>query len=318
MQHLEFERASIHGHDVAFRAGGAGPVMLLVHGMAASSATWRHVIPALAEHFTVVAPDLPGHGASAKPRGDYSLGALADTLRDLLVVLGHDRATLVGRSFGGGVAMQFAYQFPERCERLVLVSSGGLGQDVNLLLRALSLSGAEYLLALGCSRWAHDAGTTVVRSLRRLGLRPGPQFAEVWDSYASLTDGETRAAFIHTLRSVVDRAGQRVSATDRLYLAHDVPTLIVWGADDRILPAHQAHATHAAIPGSRLEIFEGVGHYPNCEDPERFIKVLVDFMTSTTPAAVSTSRWRDLLLRNTRNSPGGGADERGILANVPA
>ncbi len=131
MQPVELQHASIHGHDVALRTAGSGPVMLLVHGMAGSSSTWRHVMPALAEHYTVVAPDLLGHGASAKPRGDYSLGALADILRDLLVVLGHDRATLVGRSLGGGVAMQFAYQFPERCERLVLVSSGGLGEDVN-------------------------------------------------------------------------------------------------------------------------------------------------------------------------------------------
>jgi pimeloyl-ACP methyl ester carboxylesterase len=303
MQRVEFQQASIHGHGMAFRTGGTGPVILLVHGMAGSSSTWRPVMPALAEHFTVVAPDLPGHGASAKPRGDYSLGALADSLRDLLTVLGHERATLVGRSLGGGVAMQFAYQFPERCERLVLVSSGGLGEDVNPLLRALSLPGAEYLLALGCNRWAREAGGTVVRSLRRFGLRPGPQFGDVWDSYASLTDGETRAAFMQTLRSVVDPAGQRVSATDRLYLARDVPTLIVWGANDRILPAHQAHATHAAIPGSRLEIFEGVGHYPNCEDPERFVKVVEDFMTSTTPAVVSTPRWRELLLRDAHVGP---------------
>lgn len=277
--------------------------MLLVHGMAGSSSTWRHVLPALAEHFTVVAPDLPGHGASAKSRTDYSLGALADSLRDLLVVLGHEHATLVGRSLGGGVAMQFAYQFPERCERLVLVSSGGLGEDVNPLLRGLSLPGAEYLLALGCNRWARDAGATVVRSLRRLGWRAAPQFADVWESYASLTDGETRAAFMQTLRSVVDPAGQRVSARDRLYLARDVPTLIVWGADDHVLPAHHAHATHAAIPGSRLEVFEGVGHYPNCEDPERFVEVVEDFMTSTAPAAVSTPRWRELLLRSTRVLP---------------
>ncbi len=134
--------------------------------------------------------------------------------------------------------------------------------------------------------------------LRRVGVQPGPQFADIWDSYTSLTDDETRTAFMQSLRSVVDRAGQRVNATDRLYLTRDVPTLIVWGANDHILPAHQAHATHAAIPGSRLEIFEGVGHYPNCEDPERFVNVLVDFMTSTEPATVSASRWRELLLYN--------------------
>jgi pimeloyl-ACP methyl ester carboxylesterase len=185
MQRLEFVHTSIHGHDMAFRTGGSGPVMLLVHGMAGSSSTWSDVMPALAEHFTVVAPDLPGHGASAKPRGDYSLGALADSLRDLLVMLGHDRATPVGRSLGGGVAMQFAYQFPERCERLVLVSSGGLGEEINPLLRALSLPGAESLLALACTRWAHSAGARVGRSLRRLGLRSSPQFADIWDSYAS-------------------------------------------------------------------------------------------------------------------------------------
>ncbi|MGZ6964565.1 MAG: alpha/beta fold hydrolase, partial [Acidimicrobiia bacterium] len=190
MPRVEFRQASLHGHDVAFRIGGTGPVILLVHGMAGSSSTWRHVMPALAERFTVVAPDLPGHGASAKPRSDYSLGALADSLRDLLVALGHERATLAGRSLGGGVAMQFAYQFPDRCERLVLVSSGGLGEDVNPLLRALSLPGAEYLLALGCNRWARAAGATLVRSLQRFGVRPGPQFADVWDSYASLADGE--------------------------------------------------------------------------------------------------------------------------------
>ena len=299
MQNLEVQQASIHGHDLAFRTAGSGPVMLLVHGMAGSSSTWLDVMPALADHFTVVAPDLLGHGASAKPRGDYSLGALADTLRDLLVVLGHDRTTLVGRSHGGGVAMQFVYQFPERCERLVLVSSGGLGNEVNVLLRGLSLPGAEFLLAVGCNRWVHAAGTTVVRSLRHLGARPSPEFADMWDSYGSLADGETRAAFMQTLRSVVDHAGQRVSATDRLYLTSDVPTLIVWGDHDPILPVRHAHTTHAAIPGSRLEIFEGIGHYPNREDPERFAQVLIDFMTSTEPAAMSTPQWQELLLRNT-------------------
>src|SRR4029077_19878319 len=141
VRHLE-----IHGHRVAYRTGGGGPVILLVHGVARGSATWRFVMPALAERFTVIAPDLVGHGESEKPRGDYSLGAFASGVRDLLLALGHERATLVGQSFGGGVVMQFAYQFPERCERLVLVSSGGLGDEVNLLLRLLALPGAELVL----------------------------------------------------------------------------------------------------------------------------------------------------------------------------
>jgi pimeloyl-ACP methyl ester carboxylesterase len=292
---IDLDQVAIHGHDVTFRVGGSGPVIVLVHGMAGSSATWRFVLPALAERFTVIAPDLPGHGQSAKPRGDYSLGAFASGLRDLLVALGHERASLVGQSLGGGIAMQFAYQFPERCERLALVSSGGLGQEVNPLLRALTLPGAEYLLPLACTNWAHNAGTTVVNWLRNIGLRPSPHVTEIWQSYGSLADAQTRTAFLHTLRSVVDQAGQRVSAADRFYLAAHVPTLIVWGSSDGIIPVRQAHTTHEAISGSRLEIFEGAGHFPHCEEPERFVEVLVDFMTSTSPAAMSVSQWQQLL-----------------------
>ena len=284
---LELEHVELHGHDVRYHRAGSGPVILLIHGMAGSSATWRFVAPTLAEHFTVVAPDLVGHGQSAKPRGDYSLGALASSLRDLLVTLGHDRATLVGQSLGGGVAMQFAYQFPERSERLVLVSSGGLGEDVALLLRLLTLPGAEYVLPVACNRWAHDAGTSVFGWLRRLGIQPGAHLEEMWKSYGSLADAPTRAAFLHTLRAVVDVAGQRVSATDRLHLAANLPTLIVWGDRDNIIPVDQGHETHAAIPHSRLEIFEGVGHFPHCEDPERFCDVLIHFMHSTESATTS-------------------------------
>src|SRR2546423_4144938 len=212
----------IHGHDVAYRAAGAGPVVLLVHGIAGSSATWSRVMPALAEHHTVIAPDLLGHGESAKPRGDYSLGAYASGIRDLLLALGHERATVVGHSLGGGVAMQFSYQFPERTERLALVSSGGLGEEVHLLLRAATLPGSEFVLPLLASRPLLDAGEWVSRTLGRVGLRVGPDVAEMARGYASLADRDTRAAFVHTLRSIVDPRGQRVSARDRLYLASEL------------------------------------------------------------------------------------------------
>jgi pimeloyl-ACP methyl ester carboxylesterase len=116
---MEPRHLSIHGHRLSVVVAGDGPVVLLVHGMAGSSATWKHVLPALAQRFTVVAPDLLGHGESGKPRrGEYSLGAHANVLRDVLHVLGHNRATMVGQSLGGGLVMQLAYQFPERCERL--------------------------------------------------------------------------------------------------------------------------------------------------------------------------------------------------------
>ncbi|MDP9335876.1 MAG: alpha/beta fold hydrolase [Actinomycetota bacterium] len=286
----------IHGHRVGYRSAGSGPVIVLVHGMAGSSATWRFVMPALAERFTVVAPDLVGHGESEKPRGDYSLGAFASGVRDLLLALGHERATLVGQSFGGGVAMQFAYQFPERCERLVLVSSGGLGDEVNMLLRLLALPGAEFVLPLACTNWLHDAVVTVAGWLAKIGLHPGPHLTETWNSYGSLADGETRTAFLQTLRSVIDVAGQRVSAADRLYLAAEVPTLIVWGDNDSIIPVEQGRAAHEAIPGSRLEIFEGTGHFPHCEHPDQFCEALIDFMNTTHPPTTSTSQWRDRML----------------------
>jgi pimeloyl-ACP methyl ester carboxylesterase len=192
--------------------------------------------------------------------------------------------------------MQFAYQFPERCERLVLVSSGGLGDEVSVLLRLLALPGAEVVLALACNSWIHGAGTRVADWLANVGLHTSPNLMEMWDSYGSLADGETRTAFVHTLRSVVDITGQRVSAADRLYLAAEVPTLIVWGENDNIIPVAQGRATHDAIPASRLEVFEGTGHFPHVEHPDRFCKVLLDFMSTTSPSTTSPSEWQERML----------------------
>jgi pimeloyl-ACP methyl ester carboxylesterase len=291
---MQLRHLTINGHDVAYYQGGSGPVLLLVHGMAGSSATWTQVMPALAKQFTVIAPDLLGHGESARPRSEYSLGAHANTLRDLLNALGYERATCVGQSLGGGVVMQFAYQFPERCERLALVGSGGLGREVNLLLRVLTAPGAEQLLALVCNPGLRAAGTRVAAWLHRVGFRPTPASDEVWRSYALLTEPDRRRAFFRTLRAVVDLGGQTVSASNRLYLAAHIPTLIVWGDRDPFIPVRHAMAAHAAIPCSRLEIFEDVGHFAHCEAPERFVEVLVDFIASTTPADVSEQRWREL------------------------
>ncbi len=283
----------LHGHDVAYRTAGRGPVLLLVHGMAGSSATWRHVMPSLAEHYTVVAPDLLGHGESAKPKGDYSLGAHASLLRDLLNALGHERATCIGQSLGGGIVLQFAYQFPERCERIVLVGSGGLGSEVNLVLRALTAPFAETLFGLVCTSTLRDAVSSFAGMFGRRGARLSPAGEEIWRSYASLADGSCRRAFFRTLRAVVDVRGQAIHAGDRLYLAAHLPTLIIWGDRDPFIPHHHGSATHAAIPGSRLEIFPGAGHYPHCEDPVRFVAVVRDFIESTEGAAMSERLWRE-------------------------
>jgi pimeloyl-ACP methyl ester carboxylesterase len=292
---VQEELLRIRGRDVSYRAAGAGPAIVLIHGMASSSSTWNAVIPGLAEHSTVIAPDLPGHAGSTNPGGDYSLGAHASCVRDLMIALDIPRATLVGHSFGGGVAMQMAYQFPERCERLVLVGSGGLGKEVALYLRALTLPGAELVLSLGCSPRVLNAGQAVAGWLHRAGLRPRASTAEVGRAYASLARPEARRALVQTLRSVVGAGGQRVSATDRLPLAADIPTLIVWGERDTIIPVSHGRAAHEAIPGSRLEIFPQTGHFPQAEQPEQFVHSLATFMRDTQPATLSEERLRALL-----------------------
>jgi len=267
-------------------------LVVLVHGMAGSAATWDHVFPALTERFAVLALDLPGHGSSAKPAdGDYSLGSFASVVRDLMMTLGLDRGTVVGQSLGGGVAMQFAYQFPSRCERLVLVGSGGLGRDVSPLLRALAFPGVEFVYPVIFAPVLRDAGRSVLGGLRRIGLRPSAYVDQIWQCYESLAEPEARAAFARTLCSVVDMTGQRVSAHDRLPLAREVPTLIVWGANDAIIPSTHAADAAATLPNSRVEIFEGVGHFPHCEDPDRFVRVLTDFLESTEPARITDERF---------------------------
>jgi pimeloyl-ACP methyl ester carboxylesterase len=292
---MEHEEITLHGHRVSFRRAGWGPVIVLIHGITGSSETWADVIEPLAENYTVVAPDLLGHGQSAKPRGDYSLGAYASGIRDLLGAIGHDRGTIVGHSLGGGVAMQMAYQFPERCERLVLVSSGGLGREVHAMLRAAVLPGSELVVPLLASSRVLNASSAVGSFFGRLGFRAGPDLEEIWRGFSSLNDVGARAAFIHTLRGIVDPGGQRVNASDRLYLAKRVPTLLLWGERDPIIPIRHGRAAQELIPGSRFESFPGAGHFPHRSDPRAFVSCLRDFIESTDPADVNEDDFRDLL-----------------------
>ncbi len=287
--------AKVHGHDVAYRQAGEGPLLVMIHGIAGSSSTWVPSMPLLAERYTVIAPDLLGHGESAKPRGDYSLGAYASGIRDLLGVLGHERATVVGHSLGGGIAMQFAYQFPQMAERLVLVASGGLGKEVTPLLRALTIPGTEFVLPVVLRHELHDVLGAAGRVLGRFGLRADPFLSEVWHAWARLTDVRAQRAFIHTIRAVIDSAGQRVSARDPHYLAHEVPTLIIWGDRDQVIPVSHAHIAHELMPGSRLEVVEGAGHFLPIERPELMDRLLRDFLATTKPAHVSNKRWQEVL-----------------------
>jgi pimeloyl-ACP methyl ester carboxylesterase len=291
MSAMEPKRATLHGREVAYLEAGSGPVLLLIHGIAGTFENWEAVFDLLAREHTVVAPNLPGHGESAPAAGDYSLGAMASGLRDLLIALGHEHATLVGHSLGGGIAMQFAYQFPEMTERLVLVSSGGLGPEVSLLLRAAALPGADLFIAATAGP-GRIAGSALARGLATVGLRPHADIAEVARGYSSLSDSARRAAFLATLRAVVSTEGQRVDAADRLYLTEGTPVLIIWGERDRMIPAQHGERAHQAIPGSRLEIFEGVGHLPQLEAPGRFVAVLERFLAETKPARWDTATWR--------------------------
>jgi pimeloyl-ACP methyl ester carboxylesterase len=292
-KHNEIE---LHGHRVCFRERGQGPVVVLIHGITGRSDQWEPVIEHLAGAHKVLAPDLLGHGESAKPRGDYSLGAYASGIRDIMVALGHERATIVGHSLGGGIAMQFAYQFPERTERLVLVSSGGLGREVHRLLRAATLPGSELVLPLLTHARVLAAGEAAARALGFLRLQAGTDLAEVARGFGSLGDAEARSAFIETMRAVLDPRGQRVSALDRLYLAEALPSLIAWGDSDPVIPADHGRAAHAAMPGSRLELFSGVGHFPQLERPYEFARVLAEFIAETEPAWLDTSTMRERLL----------------------
>jgi len=288
---------SLHGHRVSYRIAGEGPVIGLIHGITETADVWRAVVPRLAERHTVIAADLLGHGRSAKPRGDYSLGAYASGLRDLMGALGYDRGTVVGRSLGGWIAMQFAYQFPEYTERLVLVSSGGLGHEVHALLRMASLPGSELVLPLLTREWTVRAGSTVGGWLERIGLRPPHDVAEIARGYGSLVDAGARAAFLHTLRGVVDHNGQRVSATDRLYLAEDMPVLIMWGSNDPIIPVGHGRRAQELIPHSRLVELEGCGHWPQLDRPERFAQVLSEFIETTEPYEFDLERMKRQLAR---------------------
>ncbi len=292
----------LHGHRVIYRVAGDGPPVVLIHGMLNSSSHWQSVASSLAGEYTVIAPDLIGHGDSAAPRGDYSLGAHAASVRDLLAAIGIERATLVGHSLGGGVAMQFFYQFPQRVERLVLVSSGGLGHDVSPLLRTAALPGMSTLLSLTIhSRllgrlW--DGGAR----LRERGLGAGLYLQAIARALRPLETADARGAFLHTLRSVIDVHGQRVSATDRLYLLESIPTLIVWGERDHTIPLDHGRAAHEAIPNSRFRTLPRAAHFPHLEDPDGLSSLLREFIADSEPARIEDADWGAILARRSPRS----------------
>jgi pimeloyl-ACP methyl ester carboxylesterase len=267
--------------------------------MVNSSRHWREVAVRLAATHTVIAPDLIGHGDSATPRGDYSLGAHAAAIRDLLVAIGVGPATVVGHSLGGGVAMQYFWQFPERVERLALVSAGGLGPQVSPMLRGAALPGAATLIRLASHRRSLAGIGASAAALERRGATAAVYLRAIARAMRPLQQSGSRKAFLETLRAVIDARGQRVSAVDRLYLLGPVPSLIVWGERDRTIPIAHGRAAHAAIPNSRFVSLPRAAHFPHLEDPEGLADALVDFIRETEPHRLDEAQWAELIASRT-------------------
>jgi pimeloyl-ACP methyl ester carboxylesterase len=289
---------TIHGYRRAFRVAGSGPAILLIHGIGDNSTTWSTVQTKLAQRFNVIAPDLLGHGKSDKPRADYSVAAYANGMRDLMSVLDIDRVTVIGHSLGGGVAMQFAYQFPQLVDRLILVGAGGVTKDVNIALRWASLpvlgSEALALLRLPLVLPVMQAvGRVAGAAFGSTGL--GRDLPDVLRILADLPEPTASSAFARTLRAVVDWRGQVVTMLDRCYLTQSVPVQLIWGSWDSVIPVSHARMAHSAMPGSQLEIFEGSGHFPFHDDPDRFVEVVQRFIDSTDPAVYDQDYLRGLL-----------------------
>jgi len=274
----------LHGHDLSYVDSGTGTPVLFIHGILGSQRQWSHLVDQLDDTLRVVVPDLFGHGESAKPTGDYSLSAHAATLRDLLDHLGIERVTLVGHSLGGGIAMQFYYLFPERVDRLVLVASGGLGREVSLLLRSATLPGAQQVVGVIASAPVLSRVEALGRRARGMGWKPGADITAVWHGFTSLGDQESRRAFLATTRAVIDIGGQSINAYGHLESVRPPATLIVWGSKDRMIPAWHALSAQRAVPDCRVELFEGAGHFPHLDDPDRFARVLREFITEDATA----------------------------------
>jgi pimeloyl-ACP methyl ester carboxylesterase len=293
----------LHGHQVVYRVAGSGPPVVLVHGMVNSSRHWRGVADRLAERHTVIAPDLIGHGDSATPRGDYSLGAHATVIRDLLSALGVERATMVGHSLGGGIAMIFFWQFPQRVERLALVSSGGLGRDVSPLLRTAAVPGAKALISLAAHRRLTGALTGLGARMEARGANLGVQLQAVARALRPLETPGAREAFLQTLRAVIDVRGQRVSAADRIYLLEQMPMLVCWGERDRTIPLAHGRAVLATLPHSRFVTLPRAAHFPHLEDPAGLAEALEAFIAETEPVRYDEAQWQEILRRRSGSPP---------------
>jgi len=292
---LEVQYVTIHGHRRAFVRTGTGPAVLLLHGMGCDHTTWAPVVEKLARRHTVIAPDLLGHGRSDKPRADYSVGGYANGMRDLLTVLGIDKVTVVGHSLGGGVAMQFAYQFPERTERLVLVAPGGLGREVTPIIRAVTLPGFHSVMGALTLPGVRQVFTGALRAAARTGEPGVRDLDEIAVIVDNLKDPRARRALRHVVSACVDLRGQIISMTDRAYLTREMPMCVIWGSDDPVIPTRHADNVRRIAETAEVKIVGNAGHFPHKEHPDEFVRTVERFIRSHEPAVYHRGRWRALL-----------------------
>lgn len=293
----ELQYVVLHGYRRAYRKMGSGPALLLLHGLGCDSSTWLGVMPTLAKHYTVIAPDLLGHGESDKPNADYSLGAYANGMRDLLTILDIDKVTVLGHSLGGGIAMQFAYQFPERTERVALVSTGGLGPEVTPLIRLLTIPGSGFVIGAATSRPLRPIVSGGLRALSKIGLPLTHDLDEVSEIYENLADPDMRRAVQRVTSHVLNWRGQYVTMTDRAYLARLMPMLVIWGKQDAVIPVSHAETARAYAPKAEIHVLDKTGHFPHKDHPEEFCRLVIEFITATEPAQYHRGKWRALLRR---------------------
>ncbi|MET0698136.1 MAG: alpha/beta fold hydrolase [Mycobacterium sp.] len=284
------------GGSMGYTIAGEGPALLLVHGLGGNRGTWRHLIGQLSRTHTVVAPDLPGHGESDPPAGDYSLGAHACALRDLMLSLGHRKFSIIGHSLGGGVALQTAYQFPERIDRLILIGSGGLGSEVSLVLRAATLPGANAVVAALSA--IPETVTNCALSVIPKAIS-GPDADVLAGVLAGLRGSKRRTAFLRTARSVIDWRGQAVSAQRQTALLSGLPVMVAWGADDSTIPPHHHRAFADQVPGAVTFEIPGAGHYPHETNSAQLLPAIQEFLSSTAPFEYSEQSWVQRLTHRT-------------------
>jgi len=254
-------------------SGGAGPALVLVHGLANAIEIWDRVRPRLAERFRVVAFDLPGFGLADRPDGAYDGAFFAEHLRALLEALDIARAHLVGSSLGASLLLHLFALSPERFDKAVLAAPGGFGRRTHPLMRLPALP----LIGPWLGRPTPFNNRLTLRLAMHDPRHVTPALLDLTNLYAALPGSER--SFVRTLRSGVGLLGgkdlDRVEALARRF---DRPTLVLWGREDRVFPARYAARAAALLPRSDLRLIDSCGHYPHWEQPERFAEAVEAFL----------------------------------------